>query len=57
MIAISKDINATSGINGTATISQVINTVSTPEPTSRLLLGSGLLGLGATTFRRFRRAV
>jgi len=37
----------TSGTNGTASISQVINTFSnSPEPLSLVLLGSGLLGLG-----------
>ncbi len=49
-ISVSKDINVTSGPNGTANLSQVINrfsqTSSVPEPTSYFLLGSGLLGLG-----------
>lgn len=45
-VTISKDINVTSGVNGTAAISQVINTFSTPEPWSFFLLGSGLLWLG-----------
>ena len=46
-LSVSKDINVTSGINGTATISQVINTYSqVPEPASYLLLGGSLLGLG-----------
>jgi hypothetical protein len=45
-ISVSKDINATSGSNGTSHISQVINTFGTPEPLSLVLLGSGLLGLG-----------
>ncbi len=46
-VSVSKDINVTSGTNGTASISQVINTFSnSPEPLSLVLLGSGLLGLG-----------
>jgi hypothetical protein len=47
-ISVSKDIVVSSGTNGTANISQVINTFqqSVPEPMSCFLLGSGLLGLG-----------
>ena len=45
-VSVSKDINVTSGTNGTASISQVINQFSNPEPMSFVLLGSGLLGLG-----------
>jgi hypothetical protein len=45
-VSVSKGINVTSGTNGTASISQVINTFSSPEPLSFVLLGSGLLGLG-----------
>jgi len=45
-VMVSKDINVTSGTNGTASISQVINQFSSPEPLSLVLLGSGLLGLG-----------
>jgi hypothetical protein len=45
-VSVSKEINVTSGANGTASISQVINTFSSPEPLSFVLLGSGLLGLG-----------
>jgi hypothetical protein len=45
-IAVSKDILVDSGSNGTAAISFVINTFSSPEPLSFVLLGSGLLGLG-----------
>ena len=44
-VSVSKDINATSGINGTASISQVIDTFSSPEPQSFVLFGTGLLGL------------
>src|SRR5258706_3222730 len=45
-VSVSKDIHVDSGTNGTASISQVINTFSSPEPLSFVLLGSGLLGLG-----------
>jgi hypothetical protein len=52
-VSVSKDINATSGTNGTATIGAVTNTFvngsvtsGVPEPFSFVLLGSGLLGIG-----------
>jgi hypothetical protein len=51
-IAISKDINVTGGSNvdhpGTATISQITDTFSTPvpEPMTLSMMGIGLLGLG-----------
>ena len=48
-LGISKDINVTSGTNGTARISQVFNNFSNgavPEPGTYMLLGGGLLGLG-----------
>jgi hypothetical protein len=47
-LQVSKDISVASGTNGSANISQVINTYQqgVPEPMSYLLLGSGLLGLG-----------
>ena len=47
-IAISKDINVSGGPNGTATISQITDTFSTPvpEPVTFSLMGVGLLGLG-----------
>jgi hypothetical protein len=47
-LQVSKDIIVSSGTDGSANISQVINTYQqgVPEPMSYLLLGSGLLGLG-----------
>lgn len=48
-LGVSKDINVTSGTNGTARISQVFNNFSNssvPEPGTYMLLGGGLLGLG-----------
>ena len=57
-ISISKDINVSTNTNGTASISQVINTFSTssvPEPLSFVLIGSGLLGIGLLRARLRRR--
>jgi len=57
LIAVSKDINVTSGINGTAAISQVTNqfSQSVPEPLPFMMLGSGLVGLGLLRRRVYRR--
>jgi hypothetical protein len=48
MISVTKDITVSSGVNGTASISSVVNifTQQTPEPGTFLLLGSALLGVG-----------
>ena len=46
-VSVSKDILVSTGNGpGSAMISQVINSFSSPEPLSFVLLGSGLLGLG-----------
>jgi hypothetical protein len=46
-VSVSKDILVDTGTGlGSANISQVINSFSTPEPLSFVLLGTGLLGLG-----------
>jgi len=55
-IAISESINVTSGTNGTAAASQVLNEFSgIPEPLTGILLGSGLIGLGLLRRRMVRR--
>ncbi len=48
VISVSKDINVNSGSNGTANISQAINTFDhdVPKPVSLLLCGTGLFALG-----------
>ena len=54
-ISVTKDINVTSGINGSAVISQVADTFSSPEPLSFVLLGTGLLGISLMRRRLNRR--
>jgi len=54
-ISVSKDIKVTSGSNGTASISNVTDTFSSPEPLSFVLLGTGLLGITLMSRRLNRR--
>jgi hypothetical protein len=54
-VSVWKDINVTSGVNGTASISNVTDTFSSPEPLSFVLLGTGLLGIGLMRRRLSQR--
>ena len=54
-VALSKNINVTSGANGTASIANVSDTFSAPEPLSFVLLGTGLLGITLMRRRLNRR--
>lgn len=51
-----KDIGVSGGTNGTASISDVQDTFSqvVPEPTSILLFGTTLLGLGCFSYKKLR---
>ena len=54
-ITVSKDIHVTSGVNGSASITEVTDTFSSPEPLSFVLLGTGLLGIIVVRTRLNRR--
>jgi len=54
-VGILDSVTVTSGMSGTARISNFSNTFSSPEPLSFVLLGSGLLGIGLTRRRLNRR--
>ena len=54
-VSVSKDIRVVSGVNGTASIAEVGDTFSSPEPLSFVLLGSGLLGIVLMRRRLVRR--
>jgi hypothetical protein len=55
-VSVSKDVNVTSGLNGTAMVSQYINNFSQiPEPAHISLLTSGLL-VGLGLLRKYRQS-
>ena len=54
-VSVSNEIRVDSGVNGTAAISAVSDTFSSPEPLSFVLLGTGLLGIGLMRRRLGRR--
>ena len=54
MVSVISDVEVISGSNGTANISDVFETFTTPEPLTLVLVGAGLLGLGLLS-RRTKR--
>jgi hypothetical protein len=54
-VSVTKEINVTSGVSGTASIANVTDTFSSPEPLSFVLLGTGLLGIGLMRRRLSQR--
>ena len=54
-VSVLKDINVTSGVHGSASIANVTDTFSSPEPLSFVLLGTGLLGISLMRRRLYRR--